>query len=121
MVVFKSSILKARIGRSFAAHGVVLIVLLLSWCAYGAEEPLRVMERDTFEDLKRRVGGATFSSSLFRERATGTLWIESHLTKKATLYKMYERKVQLTRNPNLDLPLSSSFSPSVSLCPRDGP
>ncbi|MBM3611308.1 MAG: hypothetical protein FJX18_07330, partial [Alphaproteobacteria bacterium] len=54
--------------------------------AYAAEEGKGLDEarrmgaipkvpRDSFEDLGRRVGGATFSSSLFRERSTGDHWI----------------------------------------------
>jgi len=54
--------------------------------AYAAEEgkgfdearrmgAIPVVPKESFEDLGRRVGGATFSSSLFRERSTGDHWI----------------------------------------------
>lgn len=67
-------------------------VLLAAWLfcgvCYGATEEavsshrrvrvtdaIPVVSRECFEDLKRRVGGATFSSSLFREKVTGHHWI----------------------------------------------
>ncbi|GEM_PF-3749528 len=39
------------------------------------EEEIRVLPKDAFENLRTRLGGSTLSSSTFRERATGKVWI----------------------------------------------
>lgn len=72
---------------------LTLCFILLSSLTYASVEdrPIPVVDRGVFEDLKRRVGGTTFSSSLFREIRTGQSWIG-----KSPL-RMYEGTFRVNR------------------------
>lgn len=57
----------------------LLLIVLMAGVCYASEDPTRnaipLRVRGEYDDLKERSGGTTTSSSLFREKATGAIWI----------------------------------------------